>query len=104
MEHFNAALKKYNKEILPIKENNVGDHIIGLTYRKKMKDEFMKALVKDLAASLDEELVEVVINQDGIILLCQNEEEGNYSLQIDLKVKNMDYDAYWWECKNSKNL
>lgn len=95
LEHFNETLKKYNKEILPIKENNVGDRIIGLTYRKKMKDEFVRSLVQDLAASLDKDLVEIVINQDGIILMCANEEEGNYSLQLDIKVKNMDYDAYW---------
>lgn len=52
------------------------------------------ALVRDLREAC-QELVDVVDGADGIIVVVQHEEEGCISLELNMKVKALDYDA--WE-------
>lgn len=93
MKYLNEVLKKYKGEDLPVKENTVGDLLISPAYRKQMKKDLVVALVKDLREELDSELAEVVFNHDGIMIVCQNDAEGFYTIETMLKIKNMDYDA-----------
>ena len=94
LKHLNAVLRKYYKEELPVIENAVGDLLIKPGYRKEMKKEILKAWILDLQELLDPELVEIVLNKDGIMIVCQNEGEGSYTIENMLKIKNIDYDAY----------
>lgn len=94
MKHLNEVLRKYYGEKLPITENVVGSLLIHPTYRKNMKKEIQKAWIQDLMEGLDPDLVDIVLNKDGIMLVCQNEGEGCYTIENMLKIKNLDYDAY----------
>lgn len=93
MKHFNEVLKKYKAAELPISENSVGDLMINPSYRKKMKKEMVEAWVEDLIEELDPQLADVILNQDGIMIICQNDGEGYYTVENMLKIKNLDYDA-----------
>lgn len=93
MKHFNAVLKKYKEAELPITENSVGDLLINPSYRKQMKKEMVEAWVEDLIEELEPDLADVVLNHDGIMIICQNEGEGFYTVENMLKIKNLDYDA-----------
>lgn len=42
---------------------------------------------------LDSELAEIVLNKDGIMIVCQNDIEGCYTIENMVKIKNIDYDA-----------
>lgn len=53
---------------------------------------------------LDPELAIVTYNQDGIMLMCQNDEEGYYTIENMLKIKNLDYDPELYECFSSSQL
>jgi hypothetical protein len=47
----------------------------------------------DLREGLDSELAEIVLNKDGIMIVCQNDIEGCYTIENMVKIKNIDYDA-----------
>ena len=47
-----------------------------------------------LIAAEDPDLAEVVVNYDGLMIVAANEYEGCYTIEIQVKVKNLDYDAY----------
>lgn len=94
MKHLNAVLRKYYEANLPIKENAVGDLLIHPTYRKEMKKEIQKAWILDLREGLDDDLADIVLNRDGVMIVCQNENDGCYTIENMLKIKNIDYDAY----------
>ncbi len=93
LKHLNEVLKRYKEEELPVKENVVGDLLICPAYRKQMKKDLVVAWVKDLREGLDPELAEVILNHDGIMIVCQNDFEGCFTVENMLKIKNMDYDA-----------
>lgn len=93
MRHLNAVLKKYREETLPVMENAVGDLLIKPSYRKIMKKEIQKAWILDLREELDPDIVEIILNNDGIMLVCQNDIEGCYTIENMIKIKNIDYDA-----------
>jgi hypothetical protein len=94
LKHLNAVLRKYFKEELPVMENAVGDLLIKPGYRKNMKKEIQKAWILDLQELLDPDLVDIVLNKDGIMIVCQNEQEGSFTIENMVKIKNIDYDAY----------
>lgn len=75
-------------------ENAVGDLLIKPSYRKEMKKEIQKAWILDLQEELDSELAEIVLNKDGIMIVCQNEGEGSFTIENMVKIKNIDYDAF----------
>jgi hypothetical protein len=75
-------------------ENAVGDLLIKPGYRKNMKKEIQKAWILDLQEHLDSDLVDIVLNKDGIMIVCQNLIEGNFTIENMVKIKNIDYDAY----------
>ena len=75
-------------------ENAVGDLLIKPGYRKDMKKEIQKAWILDLQELLDPDLVDIVLNKDGIMIVCQNEQEGSFTIENMVKIKNIDYDAY----------
>ena len=93
MKHLNEVLRKYKEATLPVMENSVGDLLIKPSYRKEMKKDFQRAWILDLMEGLDEDLAEIVLNKDGIMIVCQNNEEGCYTIENMLKIKNIDYDA-----------
>lgn len=93
MKHLNEVLRKYKAEELPVMENAVGDMLISPAYRKKMKKELVVAWIKDLREAVDPELAEVIFNHDGIMIVCQNDYEGCFTIENMLKIKNIDYDA-----------
>ena len=74
-------------------ENAVGDLLIKPAYRKNMKKEIQKAWILDLQEELDPELAEIILNKDGIMIICQNDNEGCYTIENMVKIKNLDYDA-----------
>lgn len=90
----NGVLAKYKEEELPILENAVGDILIRPTYRKQMKKEFQAALLADLNDLIRVDLGEAVMTQDGLMIVVQNDYEGNFTIQLDTKFKNLDYDPY----------
>ena len=96
MKHLNEVLRKYLKEELPIMENAVGDLLIKPGYRKDMKKEIQKAWILDLQEELDPELANIVLTKEGIMIVCENEIEGCYTIENNIKIKNMSYDPY--EC------
>ena len=93
MKHLNAVLKKYQQEELPVMENAIGDLLIKPSYRKNMKKEIQKAWILDLQEELDPDVVQIVLNKDGIMIVCQNDYEGCYTIENMIKIKNLDYDA-----------
>lgn len=98
MEHLNAVLAKYRKMELPVMENSIGALLIKPTFRKKMKQEIQEAWIEDLKAELDPEVVEILLNADGIMIICQNDIEGFYTIENMVKIKNIDYDPQ--DCSN----
>ena len=71
-----------------------GDAIIKPSIRKQLKDEVLGALVRDLQDACAE-IVDVVVGADGVVVVVQHEEEGCFSMELNMKVKALDYDA--WE-------
>ena len=59
-----------------------------------MKQELVEALKADLNDVLRFDLAEAVVNDDGLILVCQNDVEGFFTIQLDSKLKNLSYDPY----------
>lgn len=94
LENLNNFLRVYKSVELPILQNTVGDTLIKPDVRKQMKEAFQAALVADLQALLDPEVAEVVVTSEGIIVVAENDVEGFYSIQLDTKFKNLDYDPY----------
>ena len=90
----NAFLKHYKTQELPILESAVGDTLIKPGYRKKMKEAFQEALTQDLNDLLNVDLGEAVITADGIMIVAANDDEGYFTIQLDTKFKNLDYDPY----------
>lgn len=93
MKNLNEVLRKYKGAELPVKENAVGDMLISPAYRKQMKKDLVVAWIKDLREGIDPELADIVFNHDGIMIVCQNDFEGFYTIENMLKIKNLDYDA-----------
>lgn len=93
MKHLNEVLRHYKAEELPVKENVVGDLLISPAYRKKMKKDLVIAWIKDLREEIDPELAEIIFNHDGIMIVCQNDYEGFFTIENMIKIKNLDYDA-----------
>lgn len=90
----NALLEKYKEAELPILENAVGDVLIKPAYRKTMKKEFQEALISDLNDLIRVDLGEAIMTVDGLMIVVQNDYEGNFTIQLDTKFKNLDYDPY----------
>ena len=90
----NKVLEHYKSEELPVLENALGDTLIRPTYRKQMKKDFQKALIADLNDLIRVDLGEAVMTQDGMMIVVQNDFEGYFTIQVDTKFKNLDYDAY----------
>ncbi len=91
------VLAFYAKEEMPTLINSRGDNLIKPPYRRKMKQNLEEALRWELArliAAEDPDLAEVVVNYDGLMIVAANEYEGCYTIEIQVKVKNLDYDAY----------
>lgn len=59
---------------------------INQVQRNAMKADAMKALLSDLAD------LNAVMTNDGIVLPVENDELGVVYVEIDLKVKNLDFD------------
>ena len=94
LKNLNNFLRVYKSVELPILQNTVGDTLIKPDVRKQMKEAFQAALVADLQTLLDPEVAEVVVTSEGIIVVAENDVEGFYSIQLDTKFKNLDYDPY----------
>lgn len=90
----NAFLRKYKEQELPLLENSNGESLIKPTFRKQMKREFQQALAADLNDLLVVDLGAVVFTQDGMMLVASNDDEGCYTIQVDTKFKNLDYDPF----------
>jgi hypothetical protein len=90
----NEFLQYYKEQELPILESTVGDTLIKPAYRKKMKEAFQEALTADLNDVMNRELGEAVITADGIMIVAENDIEGFFTIQLDTKFKNLDYDPY----------
>lgn len=60
--------------------------------------------MKDLEEELDPDLAIVTCNPDGIMIMCQNDEEGFYTIENMLKIKNLDYEPELYECYSAKDL
>ena len=90
----NEVLRKYKEEELPILENALGNVLIKPTYRKAMKKEFQQAFIDDLNELIEIDLGEVVMTKDGMMIVVQNDFEGNFTIQVDTKFKNLDYDPF----------
>lgn len=90
----NNVLRKYKEEELPILENALGNVLIKPTYRKAMKKEFQQAFIDDLNELIEIDLGEVVMTKDGMMIVVQNDFEGNFTIQVDTKFKNLDYDPF----------
>jgi len=91
------VLAFYAKQEMPTLINSRGDNLIKPPYRRKMKQDLEEALRWELArliAEEDPDLAEVVVNYDGLMIVAANEYEGCYTIEIQVKVKNLDYDAY----------
>jgi hypothetical protein len=43
---------------------------------------------------MNRELGEAVITADGIMIVAENDIEGFFTIQLDTKFKNLDYDPY----------
>ena len=90
----NEFLKKYNAVEFPVLEKTTGEVAIKPSMRNSMKPEFQKALVSDLNDLLAVGLGEAILTTDGLMLVARNEYEGCYTIQIDTKFKNLDYDPF----------
>lgn len=90
----NGFLEKYKNEELPVLENAIGDCLIKPKYRRQMKKEFQQALIDDLNELIRFDLGEAVMTADGLMIVVQNDYEGNFVIQVDTKFKNLDYDPF----------
>lgn len=93
-EKVNAFIAAYKTVEFPVLENVDGDHLIKPSYRRKMKKEFQEALIADLNDALEDMDAEVLLTPEGIIIAAPNDYEGVYTIQVDTKFKNLDYDPY----------
>jgi hypothetical protein len=59
-----------------------------------MKEAFQEALTADLNDLLNVDLGEAVITADGIMIVAENDSEGYFTIQLDTKFKNLDYDPF----------
>lgn len=90
----NAFLRKYKEAEFPILESATGSTMIKPAYRRPMKKEFQAALLADLNDLIEVDLGEAIMTIDGLMIVGQNDYEGNYTIQVDTKFKNLDYDPY----------
>ena len=90
----NQVLLKYKEMELPVLENALGNVLIKPTFRKGMKKEFQQAFIADLNELINVDLGEVVMTKDGMMIVVQNDYEGNFTIQVDTKFKNLDYDPF----------
>ena len=90
----NALLERYKETELPILENALGNVLIKPTFRKQMKKDFQAAFMADLNDLIRIDLGEVVMTKDGMMIVIQNDYEGNFTIQVDTKFKNLDYDPF----------
>ena len=90
----NDFLEKYKSMELPILENAIGDCLIKPKFRREMKKEFQLALIEDLNELIRFDLGEAVMTADGLMIVAQNDYEGNFVIQVDTKFKNLDYDPF----------
>lgn len=90
----NNFLAKYKETELPVLENAVGDCLIKPKFRREMKKEFQNALIEDLNELIRWDLGEAVMTADGLMIVAQNDFEGNFVIQVDTKFKNLDYDPF----------
>lgn len=88
------VLERYKGEVLPTLINSKGDNLIKPTYRRVMKRQIEEALKQDLMNLIDDEVAEMVSTYDGLMMVAGNDNEGCYTVEIQVKVKNLDYDAY----------
>lgn len=67
--------------------------VIKQTDARKIKQEFMNALMNDLAELLtDNEFIG--IDENGIVMELENESVDVFTIELNPKVKNLDFDAY----------
>ncbi len=78
---------------LPTKESTLGDLMIAPSFRRKMKGALLNGFVNDLVKMVGED-GEVVKNSDGLMIVAENDDQGFYTIQVDFKIKNLDYDPF----------
>ena len=76
-------------------EDKVGNVTIKPSTRRQMKKDIVAAFVADCGEAFDADLCNVVVNDDGIMMIVEQEIEGFITIQVDFKVKNLDYEPLY---------
>lgn len=92
LPHVSAVLAHFKAMEFNSQENKVGNVTIQQSTRRKMKQELMEAVKADFNEGIANELCETIENDDGMMMVIQQDVEGFITVEVDLKFKNLDYD------------
>ena len=92
LPHVSAVLAHFKSMEFNSQENKIGSVTIQQSTRRKMKQELMEAVKADFNEGIANELCETIENDDGMMMVIQQDIEGFITVEVDLKFKNLDYD------------
>lgn len=90
-----AVLESFRTLNLEAQENKTGDVTIKPSLRRKMKKELQQAILEDFNAAFGEELCTSIVNDDGLMMVVEHEDEGFITIEANFKFKNLDYEPLY---------
>lgn len=94
MENLKKAIVTVNDRVFNVRTTASGDNIIVPRERKQLRNDIRTALKDDINGSLTPEMGEAFINEDNLMLVFYNKADQFVVVELDVKVKNLDYNPY----------
>lgn len=94
MKELTEVLQQVNKKTFNIRKTATGDTIINPVERRQLRNKIREAIRDDINNALPAEVGEAFINADNLMMVFYNEADQFVVVEIDVKVKNLDYNPY----------
>lgn len=94
MENVVKVVEKAKHRSYIVKETANGSRILNPPERRQLRAALKEALKDDLNSALPIDTGEALINSDNLMLLFYNKDDQLVTVEIDIKIKNLDYEPY----------
>lgn len=94
MDSLIKVLQQAKEQPFIMKRMSNGAHILNQKERKELRTSLKNALCEDLNDSLPCDVGEALVNSDNLMLLFYTRDDVLVTVEIDIKIKNLDYVPY----------
>lgn len=95
LPHLTQVFSEIQSMEFETQEDKVGNVTIKPSVRRQMKRDIVSAFISDCREAFDANLCDLTLNDDGLMLIIDQETEGFITVQVDFKIKNLDYEPLY---------